>query len=389
MSTAERFPIIFLALQPSEWRDSRGNLRRSNPLPRFEAAVAALETGIREGAIANVEFVEAKGTISNAVDEGWDKVREQEPKRRQVNSMWELTDEERALSDAIYSLSNPGGGVKAFVSANRKRLAAIAKKGVAHDYFAVVGRYLDEVAPLAEMIEAAKGVAVKRKIKTEEERAEENRYVPPPTAAAAMARVQAMLEKMVDEKYQALVSFYVTRSRNTLEAFLKAQEEAGKPLDPYDHYMKGRYIAPGAYSLICKLTKEESYGGPHVKRPDADAIIRADAEKDAAETRDFFIFRNLRKIDSIIDAKGGDYSECRVLSCTIDNGGVEGSLYFAFADGSSFTVYLSVVWKHSTRGKPFAQFPVRFHNPVLPNGERMKDPSEERMNTVFLGKEKA
>lgn len=66
---------------------------------------------------------------------------------------------------------------------------------------------------------------------------------------------------------------------------------------------------------------------------------------------------------------------------------LRGTLRFFFTDGSSFVVQNSVVWSHSIYGKAFNRFPLTFHDVIMPDGSKMPRPSEERMNTVFVGKQ--
>lgn len=106
------------------------------------------------------------------------------------------------------------------------------------------------------------------------------------------------------------------------------------------------------------------------------------AKKDAAAMRDEFIFKVIEKIAPIVENKG-NLVGVREVSNTIQVGRLSGMLEVDFADGASFVVDNNVVYSHSVRGRPFARFPLTFHNVVLPGGGRMKQPSEERMHSVF------
>jgi hypothetical protein len=66
--------------------------------------------------------------------------------------------------------------------------------------------------------------------------------------------------------------------------------------------------------------------------------------------------------------------------------GLTGTLVFTFHDGSRFTVVNQVVFVVNDRGTAFNRFPLTFHDVIMPNGKPMGRPSEERMNTIFVGK---
>ena len=76
----------------------------------------------------------------------------------------------------------------------------------------------------------------------------------------------------------------------------------------------------------------------------------------------------------------------KILSASARRGALEGDVFIEFADGSNFRVTNKIVVKFTTFGRPFPQFPTTFHDVILPNGARMSQPSEERMNTVFVKK---
>ena len=98
-----------------------------------------------------------------------------------------------------------------------------------------------------------------------------------------------------------------------------------------------------------------------------------------------FIVKNLTKLDSIVDAKG-DVAIVTVISQNLGLCQLEGTLRVTFKDGALFDAKNSVVWTHSIHGKPFNRFPLTFHDVRFADGTKMPQPSEERMNTLFVGK---
>jgi hypothetical protein len=98
-----------------------------------------------------------------------------------------------------------------------------------------------------------------------------------------------------------------------------------------------------------------------------------------------FVHKNFRKIASIVEAKG-NFVRGRALSHMIDLAGLTGRLQFEFADGSSFVAQNAVVHVINQYGTQFSRYPLTFHDVRLPGGNPMRLPSEERMNSIFIGK---
>lgn len=120
----------------------------------------------------------------------------------------------------------------------------------------------------------------------------------------------------------------------------------------------------------------------YVLKPDFKAALVALAEKDAAELREAFISKVVRKLAPIVEAKGNLASVTEV-SNTIQVGRMSGMLAIAFTDGSRFVVDNNLVYSSSVRNREFMRFPLTFHDVILADGIRMKKPSEERMHSIF------
>lgn len=117
------------------------------------------------------------------------------------------------------------------------------------------------------------------------------------------------------------------------------------------------------------------------------AIAKEIASEEAEAMQKQFLVKNARKLGSIvIGKKVGLKGKPKILSASARRGALEGDVFIEFADGSNFRVTNKIVVKFTTFGRPFPQFPTTFHDVILPNGARMSQPSEERMNTVFVKK---
>lgn len=100
-----------------------------------------------------------------------------------------------------------------------------------------------------------------------------------------------------------------------------------------------------------------------------------------------YLAKNVKKLSHIIDLKGlqVDITDLPYKEPTVKSGAgtIESGFKFKFSDNSSFEVVNKIIVKTSTRGKEFNQFPTTFHNVVLADGSKMKQPSEEKMVKEF------
>jgi hypothetical protein len=118
-------------------------------------------------------------------------------------------------------------------------------------------------------------------------------------------------------------------------------------------------------------------------RPDYEASIKLRAEKLAKEAIEGFVTKMTRKLFGILDAKG-DFKAVEVRGTLGQN-----SLFFAFEDGSCFTLINDIVILRSSLGKVFNQYPTRFTNVTwhgsveINGGKNMKGLSEAWMKKNF------
>lgn len=121
-------------------------------------------------------------------------------------------------------------------------------------------------------------------------------------------------------------------------------------------------------------------------KPDHETAAAKIAERNAELARQGFVFKNTDRISAIAKRKK-QTPAFEVLSETEEGvAGYGGDVRFSFADGSTFILRNKTIWKTSSGGVYFAQFPTTFHQVVMPDGSAMPAPaSEERMLDVFSG----
>jgi hypothetical protein len=204
-----------------------------------------------------------------------------------------------------------------------------------------------------------------------------SRYVPPHTASAEEKKVYALLTSMTDDIAAEQRKKYYDWNVASIERFTELRAAGDKEAI--------KRFAQNHSGLLGAVWDREA------KKLSAD--WKAKLEKYVADIiagmQNMFVRKNTRKLASILSAKG-NMKEEKVLSIRATNQGtIDARMLFTFEDGSSFQTSQSTEWSHASdywgRVTEFLRFPTRFHDVVLPNGEKMKGPSEEQMNTVFVG----
>lgn len=354
---------------------------------RIEAAIADLEAA-PNGGIANPKFTEAKMLVNDVLDKAWDKTVNE---KFSWGGRWKELPE--AVSDAITYVTPTAHAMAGLVKKIEKAKAKVGD----HAVFAATDAYFAEAVPLANLVNAAKELIVKRQPKAAEETPKE-RYSKPLAADSAIEQVKGLLMEITKQGRAELERSLTGQYNYYLEVFFKRQEEAiaesGKRFSPYDAFRSRQSLNMDAYDVTSECTKEVRVDDPrtqtgkrskYAKADDADQKIAARVKKVADEIEKEFVYKNLSKIDNIVSAKG-DYVSGKLLSHSIGSG-LEGRIRFEFKDGAAFTVQNSVVYSRSVHGTPFMRYPLTFHDVLMPGGTKMPQPSEKRMNTVWLGKE--
>lgn len=332
---------------------------------RFDGDVLQVVHAVEEGVIANPRYTEMKFTLGRTVEHAWDRYFE----TIRPSDLYERHQDDPDVQISYdLRLSNLH---EVLISARK------LDRNPSQSSFAVACRaFIDEVRPLAKAVADLKDKAVKRKVKTEEERQAEAVFVPPlPSEKAAFAVYQA-LKEVTERHFDRLLADVARAYRVALDAFLR-----GEQLRSHEEQRETPLIYP-----VTRLVKAGRgvQSWRFVAIPDADQHIATMALKDAQEMRDEFLSKNLAKIASILDKKGFNVLDQVVcLQERISFQGLQGSFKFTFHDGSAFTVKNAVVLSHSVHGTPFARWPITFHDVRLSGGNPMGSPSEERMHTVF------
>ena len=144
----------------------------------------------------------------------------------------------------------------------------------------------------------------------------------------------------------------------------------------------------GAKSLatLVFITRASYVDGVRVNllelKADADERTRKLADETVENIIGEFLDKNNRKLALIFKKKGSPI-EHRIVRTTIRANILENTMFFKFADGSSFMITSQAIQKYSINGKPFVQMPTRFTDVTMADGSKMSAPSEEKVLRSF------
>jgi len=348
---------------------------------RFLEAVATAYAAHQNGAIPNPLFLELKGRVNSLLEDAWEVV---------ISSRFVWSGLYLNLPADVHDFYN--SFYRPSLHAIPGMLAKVQTCGLKHPLIDAMRDFLVETKPLADLFADLKTMVGKRQPKAKE--SVKAKYDAPAAGHAAIGIVKALLEEITESSYRNLVSYFEDSMRGLLNRYLQAQTNARAvgdvlPLDVfYGTRRDKKHYNPAAFALVSRLVEHSSHYQPDAEvkaKADVAEIITKLAHENADQVREAFVYKNLTKIDSILEAKG-NFDRAEIIGREINMGALRGSLRFFFKDGAHFVVQNSVVWTSSIYGKQFCRYPLTFHDVVLANGCAMARPSEARMNTIFVGK---
>lgn len=237
-------------------------------------------------------------------------------------------------------------------------------------------QFLIETMPIAELMLALKPLAKKREAKPAED--VQAKYLAPRAGLDATALVQKALFQVTDSAYQQMFDDTLVAYHAKVRHF---RAFAAEHSTMHDHLIRRAYHANGKH-MDAMLLLQDVYQVPDDK---LDAKLRNIVKREIDFVRDKFVIKNLKKLDSVVEAKG-DFAEITVIGYHFSMVRLEGNFRVSFKDGASFSVTNTVETAYSVNGKRFYRFPLRFHDVVMAGGAKMGMPSEQRMNEIFVGK---
>jgi hypothetical protein len=345
-----------------------GNLltRRAD---QFTKAIALAKAAVTAGQIANPAYQDSKSQINHALSDAWTQA---------ISEPYVYAGRYESLPREVHTFyCDLGLAPELHTIVGRLRKVQATK--LTHPMIDAMRAFLLEAVSLSDLFARLKPLVVKRQPKPVEDR--KARYDAPEASVTAIGIVKAHLVMITEAAYADLLAAIQAHKSGLVEGFLEAQAKAkvaGRKHTLRDHFRRSRSYG---YNIVSQVVDHND-----VLVSDWEATIARLAAEEADEIREMFVYKNLAKLDSILEAKG-DFVHAEVVGQHIELGALRGTLRFSFADGASFVVQNDVVWSHSIYGKPFRRFPLTFRNVVMAGGVKMERPSEERMNSLFVGKQ--
>ena len=127
--------------------------------------------------------------------------------------------------------------------------------------------------------------------------------------------------------------------------------------------------------LDSKYDHNERGGYAYTLKSDYKSILKKMATQNAKEGVEKFVYKMKMKLSVIVGGRG--------IGVNVDGNHNRNTMSFEFEDGSKFTVKNGIVLSYSIYGKPFYRYPTTFHDVILPNGDKLRNPSEAKIKKEF------
>jgi hypothetical protein len=351
------------------------NARR---LKNMEEDTVTIKSALEAGEILNTQFKSIKEHanyfVQSAFDNSisWDEVRPANPR------------DPSPLFDELYGAISVWD-VRGMV-ATKKRLAKVSKEAKETNIYKEAMALIDELWSLVEVLDYLKSVEVMASAKKAEAKAakaaEEGEYQKKYTDHKDVKKVVSILKQVSSE----VESDLATRNAEWMkQAVTKFQKEAKDGNSDYMEIFKRDGFSRLILQSLCQRVYPKG-AKPSEKHFELiknwEGKLDEMAKKDAATVVDKFVFKNSGKLSYIIYNKN-NLKKVTLKNTTVRVGAVEAVLHLEFADGSEFVAESTVEMAYSVLGKPFYRYPTRFRNVKLPDGSKLAQPSEQRMDEVF------
>jgi hypothetical protein len=315
---------------------------------KYVTAIDSLILGAQKQEIYKARFEEHKTTINSAINRTWDKLttslRDEIAKNEDTYGIW-----------SIYGVNDIKGVEKTFSKFKVKP--------------SLMASFIDSVRDLPEVFKALKTYIKAGKPPKEPV---PGQFIKPMASMQAIKLAQQIISNTADSFKQKLKADLEDSTYDIFEKIKNA--ETPKDIPNTDH-------AKSIASLIFVIKTRE--GKKHFELlPDAKKRLDKSIQNTTDEIIDGFVSKTASKLANIFEKKTG-VKEHRIVRTNIRNGMVENVMFFVFDDNSKFTLESSVIYKVSSTGKFFFQYPTRFKDVFFADGTKMKMPSEEKMIKEF------
>ena len=326
---------------------------------RYLRAIDAFETGIKNKEIWNADF---KDSYSYDFSRNYERVIE-----KTKNDVYlPMGEEDRNKYNDVYWINTSPVGIK-------KSFKEVAPhKNVFPDLY----KALENMQTFPEMLKELKTYIQKGRKVSDEKKEAKAKFEAIVTGSQAK-RIQEILKKSVDEIRPQYEKQFIEQDMNKVQRAYAQKDTIIKK----HNLMNRKYAWPQyldrAVPILSNIVDRE---GELTK--DWKNIVIKRAKDDVDFILMGFVSKNVKKLATIVDKKR-NLADIKLVKNYVHQGNLDNELLFTFTDGAKFVVYSKTIYKYSSRGLLFTQYPTRFAGVIMSNGQRMAEPSEERMNKVF------
>lgn len=325
-------------------------------LEKFNVLLPILNNALEIKEIYNVDFKEAKDLLNRAIEQAGSNL----VKKEYLNK-YQGVDSPEGASEAYYAQWSLH-----LLPSVVKKLSKFKDDEIVQKALALAA----ELMPLSVIMKELKPYIIKgRKPNPNAKKTEV--YVPPPSARADIKQVSDTLIELTAGIREELF----TQSFGRIELFV-TDFQAKKRDNPRLTIRDIR--SPEAVMYIQRLLDFRT----SERVPDYEELKNKMAQQSADDMIEGFIFKNTKKLSSIVGKKG-NLKDILILQAGARNGTIEGRLKITFDDSSEFQVDSKVVYSYSTHGTTFMRYPTTFHNIIMSDGSKLR-PSEKNMNEIFV-----
>ena len=316
--------------------------------------------------IPNPKFLQIKTDVSRAFD-----IATNSTKLKGANefTVWGLQKQDGETEEYKYSFPNSVLHVAGYLKRTKKQLKRTIKSPNATKLVKAAMTACEPWVEIAEKLKAMKGDVVKRQVGVG------TKKNPVPTG---------VLNKEIEEELEKIGKGFAKELEenfedhyNRLITQYQADAKRKGSTSTYDLYKsKENYHLNKILSNF--LDSEYGPNGHYVYsvKKDYKTIVDKMAKQSAKEAVESFVLKMKMKLSVIVGSKG--------IGVDVSGNSNRNTISFEFADGSKFTVQNSIVLSYSVYGKPFYRYPTTFHNVILPNGDKLRNPSESKIKREFV-----
>jgi hypothetical protein len=367
--------LVFPKTFPNSMAAIAGHGQEKRIQRHFEESIPVIQAALAAGEILSTSLNDVKYDVNHIIE---DVIKLAINEKYTYGGKWE------SLPSDLYELNTPYSAreLNAFI----KRLNKLSPESKKHPMYEDATKIAMELFPFYQFMEWTKTHTVKaserRKAAAEAKATEKAEYNKKLVEHEDMKKVIDLLKGTAQDIKQRLFESRRQVLMYTVEKF-KASVKAGE-----SDIAKVFERDPMGMNLISKCVertdKNVSFASVRTYRLKSlfQKVVEEQAMKEAEDILNHFVYKNSNKLSIILTTKN-NLKSVEIKNIILSKGVIECDVYCVFKDGSEFTANNKVVFSYSKYGTPFYRFPTTFRNVILPNGEKMSQPSEERMDMIF------